>query len=33
MFKNDVFAHVDPATLPDLTRLERWRQRRELAKY
>lgn len=32
-FKNDFFAHVDPATLPDLTRSERRRQRRQLAKY
>jgi hypothetical protein len=33
MFKNDFFAHVDPATLPDLTRGQRRRQRRQLAKY
>ncbi len=33
MFKNDLFAHVDPNTLPDLTRAERRRQRRDLAKY
>jgi acetoacetate decarboxylase len=33
MFKNDIFAHIDPNTLPTLTRGERRRQRRELAKY
>ncbi len=33
MFKNDLFAHVDPNTLPDLTGAERRKQRRELAKY
>jgi acetoacetate decarboxylase len=33
MFKNDVFAHIDPTTLPELTRAERRQQRRELAKY
>lgn len=33
MFKNDVFAYIDPNTLPDLTRAERRRQRRALARY
>lgn len=33
MFKNDFFAYIDPATLPELTRGERWKQHRALAKY
>ena len=33
LFKNDVFAYIDPTTLPELTSGERRRQRRELAKY
>jgi acetoacetate decarboxylase len=33
MFRNDAFAYLDPSTLPDLTRGERRRQRRELAQY
>ena len=33
MFKNDIFAYIDPNTLPDLTGAERRKQRRELAKY
>lgn len=33
MFKNDVFAYIDPNTLPELTRAERRHQRRELARY
>ncbi len=31
--KNDILAYTDPNTLPDLTRAERRKQRRELAKY
>ena len=30
---NDIFAYIDPNTLPDLTGAERRKQRRELAKY
>jgi len=33
MFKNDIFAYIDPNTLPDLTRAQRRKQRRELAEY
>ncbi len=33
MFKNDFFGYVDPNTLPELSRGERRKQRRELAKY
>jgi acetoacetate decarboxylase len=33
LFKSDVFAYIDPNTLPELTGAQRRKQRRELAKY
>jgi hypothetical protein len=33
MFKNDFFGYIDPNTLPELTRGERRKQRREMSKY